>query len=411
VTAALDATSPAGSRPDWRSAVHQFGSVVCVATADFNAPLWTNKQHLASRLATELPVLYVESLGLRHPRLTRRDVGRVMRRVRRIPSREPLVTEFDQLRVASPLVLPYHGHRAVRRLNRAFLDKQIGSRIERMPRPRLLWTYSPVVVDELDLGAFDTVVYHAVDDLGTVPGIPGEAIDRLERRLAGRADVVFTSAGSLATKLSQYNARTHLVGNAADIEHFKTALAIDREPDDVADMPRPRAIFAGALSDYKIDWDLLASAIRRLPDWGFVIVGPRGDETAMEGWKAVGGLQNCRLLGHRRYEELPAYFAAADVGLIPYRLSEHTAGVMPLKLVEYLAAGLSVVATPLDTFRGRHDLPLEIAGDPETFADAIRNSDRKTTARRERSACVGDRSWDALLDRMFARLADSAGAT
>lgn len=403
---AAGATLPEEGRPDWRSAIHQFESVVCVATADFNAPLWTNKQHLATRLASELPVLYVESLGLRHPRLTRRDAARMMRRVRGVSSRGALTTGVERLGIASPLVLPYHGRRVVRKVNRALLDLQLRKRIERMSRPRLLWAYSPVVVEELDLGAFDTVVYHAVDDLGTVPGIPGEAIGALERRLAARADAVFASAESLATKLSLYNANTHLVGNAADVEHFREALAISREPEDVADLPTPRAIFAGALSDYKIDWELLATVIRALPDWGFLIVGPLGDETAMEGWRAVDGLQSCRLLGHRPYDQLPSYFAAADVGLIPYRLSEHTAAVWPLKLVEYLAAGLSVVATPLDTLRRRRDLPFEIAADPEAFANAIRSGDRTAAARRARSASVDDRSWDALLNRIFAVLAE-----
>jgi glycosyltransferase involved in cell wall biosynthesis len=386
--------------------VNEFESVVFVATADFNAPLWTNKQHLATRLAEELPVLYVESLGLRHPRLTRRDAVRVMRRVRRVTSRGAL-TAKEGLSIASPLVLPYHESRTVRRVNRMLLGRQLHKRIERLPRPRLLWTYSPVVIDELDLGSFDTIVYHAVDDLATVPGMPAEAIDRLERRLAARADAVFASAERLVTKLSPYNASAHLVGQAADVEHFRQALAISRMPEDVADMPRPLAIFVGALSDYKIDWELLGAVARSLPDWGFVIVGPLGDETVMEGWKVLDGLPNCRLLGHRPYDELPAYLAAADVGLIPYRLSEHTAAVWPLKVVEYLAAGLSVVATPLDTLR-RRDLPVEFAADPEAFANAVRSIDRTAAARRARSVCVNGRSWDALLDRIFAQLVGGA---
>ena len=42
---------------------------VVLATADWDHPLWTNKQHTALRLVENgHRVLYVESLGLRPPR-------------------------------------------------------------------------------------------------------------------------------------------------------------------------------------------------------------------------------------------------------------------------------------------------------------------------------------------------------
>jgi glycosyltransferase involved in cell wall biosynthesis len=392
--------------PGWREAVHEFGSVVCVSTADFNAPLWTNKQHLMTRLSTEVPVLYVESLGLRRPRGTRRDAERMMRRLCAVARPQQSERGRDGVAVASPVVVPFHGFKGVRRLNRAALELQLKARIERLPRPRLLWTYSPVVVDELELGAFDAVLYHAVDDLASVPGMPAQAIDELERALAARADAVLTSAESLAAKLVPLNANTHAIGNAADLDHFRKALDVRGEPRDIADMPRPRVVFAGALTDYKIDWDLFSAVARALPSWGFVIVGPVGDESAMHGWKALADLPNCRFLGHRPYDELPDYLGAADVGVIPYRLTEHTGSVLPLKLVEYLAAGLGVVATPLDALRRRRSLPFELADNGDEFVEAIRRVDTSGAARRARSASVADRSWDALLDRMFAVLSD-----
>ena len=175
-------------------------------------------------------------------------------------------------------------------------------------------------------------------------------------------------------------------------------------------MPRPRAIFAGALSDHKIDWVLLGAVARALPDWGFVIVGPQGDETAMRGWRDLAELPNCRLLGHRAYDSYPRT-SRLPTSASSVRLSEHTKAVWPLKLVEYLAAGLYVVTTPLATLRRRRDLPFEIAADPDAFANAIRADDRSATARRARSFSVDKRSWDALLDQMFTLLAERIRGT
>jgi len=391
-------TPDASSNLGWRAAVRRFGSVVCASTADFDAPLWTNKQHLMSRVGAEVPVLYIESLGLRHPRPTRRDVARIARRLRTgVSKRTPLSAR--EVEIVSPLVLPYHGSGIVRAVNRRLLERQLHARISHLSRPRLLWAYSPAVVDELDLAEFETVIYHAVDDLASVPGIP-RAVAELEFRLAERADAVAASADALVARLSRFNPNTHLVGQAADIDHFGLALAGPDEPRDVIDLPRPRAIFVGALSDHKVDWSLFADVVRRLPTWSFVVIGPIGEEAGMQGWRKVASLPNGHVLDHRPYRSLPAYLGAADVGIIPYVLTEHTAGIWPLKLVEYLAAGLSVVATPLDSLRAR-ELPVAFASDADSFAAALAAADRSELGRQARHSAVCGHSWDALLDRIF----------
>ena len=52
--------------------------VVVLATADWDHPLWTNKQHVAVSLVDAgCRVLYVESLGLRPAQATGRDFRRI----------------------------------------------------------------------------------------------------------------------------------------------------------------------------------------------------------------------------------------------------------------------------------------------------------------------------------------------
>ena len=56
--------------------------IVILSTADWDHPLWTNKQHTALALAEfGHRVLYVESLGLRAPRAGHRDLNRIIRRL------------------------------------------------------------------------------------------------------------------------------------------------------------------------------------------------------------------------------------------------------------------------------------------------------------------------------------------
>ena len=256
----------------WRRAAERIGSVVCVAVADMDAQLWTNSQQLMTRLGSAIPVVYVESLGLRAPRLSRRDISRLGRRLRRGIAQVP--QRPDGLVVVSPLVIPYHGRRTLQELNRHLLDRQLRASLVGLPRPRVLWSYTPIAAAELDLAGFDLVVYHCVDDFGTVPRMPAAAVYEAERELAARADVVFASAPALATRLREINPRTILVPNVADTAHFATALEDGDVPDEIARLPRPRVLYVGSLSDHKIDWSLLADVSASLPEFSFVFVGP-----------------------------------------------------------------------------------------------------------------------------------------
>src|SRR5688500_16887292 len=83
-------------------------SVICVGTADWRSTLWTNQQHLMSRLARANAVVYTESLGLRRPTAAARDLRRMARRIG-TALRGPQL--LDGVWVVSPLVIPRHGSR------------------------------------------------------------------------------------------------------------------------------------------------------------------------------------------------------------------------------------------------------------------------------------------------------------
>src|SRR5262249_2492326 len=69
---------------------------------------------------------------------------------------------------------------------------------------------------------------------------------------------------------------------------------------------------------------------------------------------------------------LPAYLVNSDVGLIPFDRDRKAAlvdTINPLKLYEYAAAGLPVVATPWKELQ-RIGGPVTFASDPNSFAAA-----------------------------------------
>jgi glycosyltransferase involved in cell wall biosynthesis len=109
-------------------------------------------------------------------------------------------------------------------------------------------------------------------------------------------------------------------------------------------------------------------------------------------------LPNVRLLGPRPYQRLPAYCAAFDVALLPFVLNELTEAVNPIKLREYLAAGVPTVTTALREIIPLADTPgLHVAVSAGDFVEAVgrRLTGRDERARRELAASMVPHSWSA----------------
>ena len=198
--------------------------LVLFSSADWHTPYWTNKQHIAKRLADRgWSVLYVETVGLRAPALARLDGGRMLRRLRAAATSPRRVKEG--LWVASPVTLPF-GHRfaAVQRFN----ARKLGSALRRwlrlldFHRP-VIWTYHPFMMDAIAGLDRCALVYHCVDELSAVPGIDPIAFRREENRLLRSADLVFASSPALRDKCAAVSQATHYLPNVADIGHFAAA--------------------------------------------------------------------------------------------------------------------------------------------------------------------------------------------
>jgi glycosyltransferase involved in cell wall biosynthesis len=383
--------------------------IVCVGFADWDTELWTNQHHLMSRLARENRVLFVESLGLRQPQLAGRDLRRIARRLRRgvAPPRA-----VNGLHVLSPLVVPMHRFAAVRALNRRLLPWLVRRAARRLGLRRpILWAYVPqaeVLVDVLDPSL---VVYHCVDDIAAQPGIDTASFRAAEERFAQRADLVLASAPSLARRLRTISGNVLEAPNVADTALFARALEPGPLDSALDALPRPRAVFTGAVVATKLDVGLLVALARARPAWSFALVGPVGPGDPRTDVAALAAEPNVHLLGARAYGELPDVLRGADAGLIPYARNVLTDAIFPMKVYEYLAAGLPVVATALPSIAGVAEVATarDAAGLAALLDDALARDDPARRAARSQAAEA--HSWDARLAEIAAAIeALDAGA-
>jgi glycosyltransferase involved in cell wall biosynthesis len=269
-----------------------------------------------------------------------------------------------------------------------------------LQRP-ILWGYVPQAEALVEPLEASVVIYHCVDDLGAVAGVDAVSVGAAEARFAARADLVLASAPGLVERMRRYSDNVLYVPNVADTARFATALEPGPVDPAVAALPRPRVVFTGAVVESKLDFPLIEELARLRPAWSIALVGPVGPGDPGTDVSALAALPNVHLPGARRYDELPAVLRGADAGIIPYGVNDITRSVFPMKVYEYLAAGLPVVATRLPALADVEGVTL-VDGARE-MAERIDAAlvDDGATARRARSELAAAHSWDA----RFAELA------
>jgi glycosyltransferase involved in cell wall biosynthesis len=379
--------------------------IVCVGFADWDTELWTNQHHLMSRLAVDNEVLFIESLGLRRPQIAGRDLRRIARRLRR--GVQPPRRAEAGVDVLSPLVLPLHSNPVVRRVNARLLPALVrrATRTLRFGERPILWAYVPQAEALLDALDPALVVYHCVDDIAAQPGVDATSFRAAEARFAARADLVLASAPALAERMRTFNDNVLFAPNVADTATFATALEPGPVDPALDALPHPRAVFTGAVVATKLDVPLIVALARERPEWSFALVGPTGLGDPSTDVSALHAVPNVHLLGGREHHDLPAVLRGADAGIIPYASNQLTASIFPMKVYEYLAAGLPVVATPLPALRDVAEVAT--AADAAAMAAALDDALAHATPaeRRARSRGAAAHSWETRLAEIAAAIA------
>lgn len=369
--------------------------IVCFANDWAGDPL--SKKHIMRRLARRHRVLWVDSLGNRAPRLDGRDLRRILNKLGRFLT-GPRQVE-PNLWVLTPLALPLYGSTIARRLNAWFVGRAVRAALATLKFGEILdYTFVPASAWVVGRLGESRVVYHCVDEYASFAGA-GQAIGRLEQRLLERSDLVLACSQPLVERKRAHHSRVILVRHGVDHAHF--ARALDEAtpiPLDIQGLPRPIIGFHGLIAEW-VDLKLVRRVAAAFPQASVVLVGDLRTSAA-----SLAGATNVHLLGRKLYADLPGYCRAFDVALLPFVLDDLTIHANPLKLREYLAAGLPVVASDIPE---AHVLEpwLRVASSEEDFVRQVGEAlGDPPSLRRERSQAMLAESWDAKVEEIEVEL-------
>ncbi len=350
----------------------------------------TSCNHIMRMLARDNRVLWLNSVCSRRPDFASgRDLRRIGRKLAAFAQGPQRVDHG--LWVYTPLVLPFPHDPVAVALNRKLLRLTLAALRRRLGmRDFQLWSFLPTTGAYVGLGE-SLAVYYCTDEWSAFAHVDGERVGAAEERLCRKADVVFTTSRSLLERKRAFNPETHLASHGVDHAHFAKALdeATPVAPE-IAGLPRPVIGFFGLIERW-IDLDLLSWVAERRPEWSIVLVGKATVDTSM-----LARHPNVHLIGRRPYADLPQFCKGFDVAVCPFALNELTRNVNPIKLREYLSAGVPTVSTAIPE-AAAYSPACRIASDREGFLAACEAAltEGSGEERRRRSAAMGAETWEA----------------
>ncbi len=347
----------------------------------------SSTQYLVKLLARNRRVLWVNSIGLRRPKLNFSDFRRLLVKFKAMikPFREMSESNsISPVHVVQPKAFPFPGNRLARMLNRRLLMRLIKPAIVQagLKHP-VLWVSLPTAVDMIGELNECAVVYYCGDDFGALSGVDHKPVLKLEEELASKADLILAASPVISKRFKAD--KTHVITHGVNFDLFSKLAPR------ASDLPvkGPVAGFYGSLADW-LDIDLICDTARSLPHWTFVFIGAINTD--------VSKLQiasNILLLGPRNHNELAEYSQHWNASLLPFRDTEQIRACNPLKLREYLAAGSPIISTDFPALDGYRDL-ITVVKTADDFSRALIESlddhKLKRVLRKER---VSQESWEA----------------
>ncbi|MDD2620357.1 MAG: glycosyltransferase [Syntrophomonadaceae bacterium] len=304
---------------------------------------------------------------------------------------QQLMTSFSELNIPvyyinnpSPHLPPVTG---VEKIN---ADFYLFNKVDPIPylkgmRP-VVYFSAPAHVDLVQQYNPSLVVFDSVDE----PSDEFEPWKPFYHRAVTSSDLVFTTSEKLYQLAASLNSNTYLIPNGCDYDYFYQASTKSLPvPDDVAGISGPVIGYIGVIATW-CDLELVDRVAATYPDYNLVMVGP------LYNVNDVPRRPNIHWLGFKPYDQLASYAQMFDVGIIPFKSSNMTEAVNPIKMWEYMGAGLPVVSTNIPE-AGKYPEAVLCSENADIFIQNINNAlyNDSPEKRENRIKLAAANSWRA----------------
>ncbi|EPX4130353.1 glycosyltransferase [Vibrio alginolyticus] len=314
---------------------------IVVFGEDFGG-LPSSTQHIVKRLAANHRILWVNSIGLRQPKLDSKDIQRALNKLTRVfhnvGSHKPTLDSETNpnIHIINLLTIPAPSSALARKVAAKMMKHQLNKQLQALGFDKpVFWTSLPTAADVCAEMNPRGLIYYCGDDFSALAGVDHDTVTKHERTLVNAANVIFTASDTLSTKFPSH--KTVTLPHGVDFSLFSEPAP---KAEDFPNNGRKVLGFYGSLSEW-LDYDLIAQVADQAPDWDLVFIGPNEFSD-----NPLPQRCNVYYLGPRAHHTLPRYSQHWDASWLPFVDNAQIKACNPLKLLEYLATGTPVISTP-----------------------------------------------------------------
>ncbi|MBQ4863539.1 glycosyltransferase [Pseudoalteromonas sp. MMG013] len=297
----------------------------------------SSTQHLFKQLSKDHDVHWINSVGMRKPRLRFTDLSRVFNKAKNYFSQSQgeaqvggAASRNDQPSVYNLAVLPWHDNIFVQSFNEFVFSKKHFDSNE----PILYWISVPTAITMINVRPIDKVVYYCGDDFSALAGVDHKMIAPIERKLIAKANLIYVISEHLYNKMPKH--KTYMLTHGVDFELFTKPTIIANE---IKHVTRFKVGFYGSINEW-LDVDLLTKLVTERPNYELILVGTITHNIDL--LLSLNNVTHIEAVEHQRLAEFSQHW---DVSILPFVDNQQIQACDPLKLKEYLAAGTPVVST------------------------------------------------------------------
>ena len=357
----------------------------------FSSVDWETHRQLHHELCDYLikkknKILFVENTGSRSLRIS--DISRIKTRIQNFFKTKGGFRILNQyLTIYTPLFIPFHFNFFVKKFNNFYISNAIinWSNSFRFDNPIIInFVPNPITYSLLKTLNGSLNIYYMADDMSA----KRTNSIKVENKIMQESDLIFYTSTNLKKKINDKDKGIFLPNGVSE-KIFKNSNKINRKI-------KKKSIkigYVGAIRDI-INEKLILKISEKFPKDKIIFVGP-----ILHNFKKIIERENIILKGQVNHRKIPKILNDFDIGIIPYKVSNFTNSINPLKIYEYISAGLPVISTNLKSLnfiRKKNNLAVHIAKTENQFLDHISKLKRnyKFISKNSSKKFLKDNSWN-----------------
>lgn len=344
-------------------------------------------EHILRPLFEKNHFIWVETIGLRSPKLSLYDLKRIKEKLLKMIFKKSSQAQQRVLPqnfvIVTPFMIPFNQFKLIRSFNEWSVKRSVEKVLKSDTQPILI-TSVPNACDYVGQFHESQKIYFCVDEFSLWPGLDYHLVQHMEQKLLSKVDKVIATSDALAKTKTLADKKTKVITHGVDFDFFHI-------PEKTQKSSVTKLCYFG-LFDERFDQSLIIELLNICSQIEIHIIG-----NAVCSHTQLSNHKNVIFHGRVDYSNLPSAVSDMDMFILPYVRSELTENINPLKLKEYLATGRPVVATRLPEVAKLGEY-LSLADDaPEfkTIIDRYQNGELVHDAKKITDYVLNNETWQA----------------